>query len=74
MQEKTQKILLAAIVIIIASYLGIGLVMRDKSPTWCNLSLGTYDIQNSVPVRDDFGFTNNRKVYGCEGGFFGFLD
>ena len=62
------------ILFIIIAFGGVIFFMRDKSPGWCNLSLGTYDIQNSVPVRDSFGFTDYDQTFGCYGGIFGFMD
>ena len=81
MSKKTQKITLAIIIIVIVSYLGIGLAMRNISPTWCNLSLGTYDIDTQPIILGELAgameMTNmpsSRTVYGCTGGIFGFLD
>lgn len=81
MKKKNQKITLAVIMIIIVSYLGAGFALRNKSPLWCYLSLGAFDVQVQPIVRDEkFGameLTNmpsSRNAYGCNDGIFGFLD
>lgn len=56
--------------------MGTSLAMRDKSPTWCNLSWGTYDVQGSKKaggLDSTFG-ASYIKIYGCQGGIFGFMD
>lgn len=74
MKKHTKKIIQISILIAIVTFWVLVFFMRDTNPNWCNLSLGTYDVQGSKTVRDSYGFLNSRDIYGCTGGIFGFLD
>lgn len=72
-RKKIRNIIGIAILVLIVAYGGVLFVMRDKSPNWCNLSWGTYDLQGSRSYYVDMRWSY-LPVYGCRGGFFGFMD
>jgi hypothetical protein len=76
-KNKKRKIIGIIIFVLIVSYWGIVFLMRDKSPNWCNLSAGTYDLQSFEFVDGGLDSTfgpATRDIYGCQGGIFGFMD
>lgn len=81
-QNNLIKLVFTGIIIFSIFYLSTTYLMRDKSPNWCNLTLGTYDSKgiegvnfselNRPPM--EMGIVSPRTVYGCTGGIFGFFD
>jgi len=76
MKKNTRKKIGIIILILIAAFWTLVFFMRDKSADWCNLSLGTYDVQGSKKAGGlDYTFSGSYiDIYGCEGGIFGFMD
>jgi len=63
------------VLVLIISFWVLVFFMTDKNPVWCNLSLGTYDLQQGGFGGGSFpGGYDQLDVYGCEGGIFGFID
>lgn len=74
MKKKNQKITLAVIVLIIVSYFVAGFALRNKSPLWCHLSLGAFDlIEGGIGAKSFPGGIDSERVYECEGGIFSIL-
>lgn len=77
MKKNIRKIIGIIVLILIVIFWALVLFMKDKSPNWCNLSLGTYDVQGFEFVDGGLDTTFGpaaRKIYGCQGGIFGFTD
>ena len=73
MKKNTRKKIGIIILILIIAFWSLLFFMRNKSPNWCNLTLGTYDVQGFKTV--DLGIDRSViDIYGCEGGMFGFMD
>lgn len=78
--NKKRKLIGIAFLVFILAYWGTVFFMRDKGANWCNLSLGTYDVQGSKKAGgpdSTFGSTFGAsyiEIYGCQGGVFGFTD
>jgi hypothetical protein len=81
MKKNLRKKIGVSILILIVAFWGLVFFMRNKNPDWCNLSWGTYDIENHPIIRGEHAgameMTNMpsfRKVGDCDGGIFGFMD
>ena len=76
MKKAIRKKISIIILVLIITFWALIFFMRDKSPNWCNLSFGTYDVQGSKRadvLYSTFG-ASYIDIYGCEGGMFGFMD